>query len=70
MLASVQSFTLNTRIIFGIEALRELPMEGRGFGEKVLVVTGKNSAMESGSLNRVETLLRGTGVTPVRFSEV
>jgi alcohol dehydrogenase class IV len=66
----VQSFTLDNKIIFGIEALRELPTEGKQFGGKVLLVTGRNSAGKNGSLKRVESLLIGAGITPVTFAEV
>jgi alcohol dehydrogenase class IV len=63
-------FHLETKIYFGIEAIRELPAIGRVFGTKALVVTGKNAVFDSGLLLRVENLLTGAGISMVAFSEV
>jgi alcohol dehydrogenase class IV len=69
-MGSIQTFNLTTKIIFGTETLRELPLEGRALGGKVLVVTGKNALRESGILNRVDILLKSSGFQIVPFSEV
>jgi alcohol dehydrogenase class IV len=66
----IQTFSLNTRIVFGVESLRELPLEGRALGAKVLLVTGKNSLRESGLLQRVDILLKSSGFEIIPFSEV
>jgi alcohol dehydrogenase class IV len=63
-------FNLNTKIIFGLESLQELPAEGRALGGKVLVVTGKNAMRQSGTLQQVEILLRGSGFRVYEFTEV
>ncbi|MCL6589088.1 MAG: iron-containing alcohol dehydrogenase [Firmicutes bacterium] len=69
-MASVQIFNLNTRIIFGAESLQELPVEGRALGGKVLVVTGKNAMRQTGKLQQIEILLRGSGFRVYVFEEV
>lgn len=66
----VQTFEMTTKIIFGIESLRELPMIGRTLGRKVLVVTGETALIDNGVLHRVETLLKGAGFQMTAFSEV
>lgn len=66
----VQRFSLETKIIFGIESLRELPTVGRAFGEKVLVVSGKNALVDNGVLQRVENLLGGAGISMFFYSAV
>jgi alcohol dehydrogenase class IV len=65
-----QNFHLSTKIIFGTETLRELPLEGRALGGKVLVVTGKNALRENGILHRVDVLLKSSGFQIIPFSEV
>lgn len=70
MLPTIQRFQLRTKIVFGLETLRELPNEAKDLGKNVLVVTGKHSAVDNGVLQRVNILLRGSGFTPVFFSEV
>lgn len=66
----MQKFQLRTKIVFGLETLRELPNEAMDFGKNVLVVTGKHSVIDNGVLHRVNILLRGSGFSPVFFSEV
>ena len=66
----VQTFEMTTKVIFGIESLRELPTIGRTLGKKVLVVTGKTALIDNGVLHRVETLLNGAGFQMTAFSEV
>lgn len=66
----IQTFNLPTKIIFGPEAARELAEEGRVFGGKVMVVTGRNALIGSGSWRRIEVLMRGSGYTVIPFSEV
>jgi alcohol dehydrogenase class IV len=70
MLPNIQRFQIRTRIVFGMETLRELPNEAKDFGKNVLIVTGKHSMIENGVLQRVNILLRGSGFSPVFFSEV
>ncbi len=70
MLPIIQKFQLRTKIIFGMETLRELPNEAKDFNKNVLVVTGKHAAIDNGVLQRVNILLRGSGFAPVFFSEV
>lgn len=66
----IQTFRLYTRIIFGAESLRELPLEGRVLGGKVLVVTGQKALRENGLLQRIELLLKSSGFETIPFSEV
>jgi alcohol dehydrogenase class IV len=66
----IQTFNLNTRIIFGVESLRELSYEGRALGGKVLLVTGKKGLRESGLLQRINILLKSSGFEIIPFSEV
>ena len=70
MLPNIQRFQLWTKIIFGMETLRELSNEAKDFGKNVLIVTGKQSVIDNGVLQRVNILLRGSGFAPVFFSEV
>lgn len=70
MLSSLQKFQLRTKIVFGLETLRELPNEAMDLGKNVMVVTGKHSVIDNGVLQRVNILLRGSGFAPVFFSEV
>ena len=70
MMPLVQTFHLKTKIIFGIESLRELPIEGAAFGPKVMIVTGKSALIDNGVLQRVEILLRGSGFQTIPFTEV
>lgn len=70
MLPNIQRFQLRTKIVFGMETLRELPNEAKDFGKSVLVVTGKHSLIDNGVLQRVNILLRSSGFAPVFFSEV
>ena len=70
MLPNIQRFQLSTKIVFGMETLRELPNEAKDFGKNVLVVTGKHSLIDNGVLQRVNILLRSSGFVPVFFSEV
>lgn len=70
MLSTAQKFHLRTKIIFGLETLRELPNEAKDLGKNVLVVTGKHSVIDNGVLQRVNILLHGSGFSPVFFSEV
>ncbi|NLY74391.1 MAG: iron-containing alcohol dehydrogenase [Firmicutes bacterium] len=70
MLPTIQRFQLRTKIVFGMESLRELPNEAEHLGKNVLVVTGKHSVIENGVLQRVNILLRGSGFAPVFFSEI
>ncbi len=70
MLPTIQKFQLRTKIVFGLETLRELPNEAMDLGKNVLVVTGKHSVIDNGVLHRVNILLRGSGFSPVFFSEV
>src|SRR5690554_1739358 len=70
MLPNIQRFQLRTKIVFGMETLRELPNEAKDFGKNVLVVTGKQSLIDNGVLQRVNILLRSSGFAPVFFSEV
>jgi len=70
MPSAIQSFMLNTRIVFGMDAVRELPAVGKPFGTKVLVVTGRHSTVHNGVLARIESLLAEAGLTPFRFAEV
>ena len=66
----IQHFSLDTRIIFGPESIRELPSEGRALGGKVLLVTGKSGLRSSGLLQRVELLLKSSGFEISPFFEV
>jgi alcohol dehydrogenase class IV len=66
----IQTFSLNTRIIFGVESLRELPLEGRALGGKVLLVTGKSGLRESGMLQRIDILLKSSGFEIIPFFQV
>jgi alcohol dehydrogenase class IV len=66
----IQTFSLDTRIIFGPESIRELPSEGRALGGKVLLVTGKSGLRSCGLLQRVELLLKSSGFEIIPFSEV
>jgi alcohol dehydrogenase class IV len=70
MLPNIQRFQLLTKIVLGMETLRELPNEAKDFGKNVLIVTGKHSVIDNGVLQRVNILLRGSGFAPVFFSEV
>ncbi len=70
MLPTIQRFQLRTKIVFGLETLRELSNEAMDLGKNVLVVTGKHSVIDNGVLQRVNILLRGSGFSPVFFSEV
>ncbi len=70
MLTNIERFQLRTKIVFGMETLRELPNEAKDFGKNVLIVTGKHSVIDNGVLQRVNILLRGSGFAPVFFSEV
>ncbi len=70
MAFAVHSFALNTQIIFGNDALRELPEAGKNFGSKVLVVTGTTSATLNHVLPRVCNMLTVAELTPVVFAEI
>ncbi len=69
-MGSSQWYYLGTKIIFGPESLRELSLEGRALGGKVLVVTGKKALRENGILHRVDILLKSSGFQVVPFPEV
>jgi alcohol dehydrogenase class IV len=70
LMSLVQTFHLQTKIIFGTESLRELPIEGAVLGPKVLVVAGKRALVDNGVLQRVEILLKGSGFQVIPFPEV
>lgn len=69
-MSQLQTFQLKTRIIFGSQSIRELPVEGMYFGPKVMVVTGKQALIKNGIIQKVETLLRGSGFQIIPFYEV
>ncbi len=69
-MSAVQSFNLKTKIIFGLESIRELPNEGSNYGPKVLIVSGKKALIENGVLSRIEVLLRGSGFIVTPFYEI
>ncbi|MDL2060000.1 iron-containing alcohol dehydrogenase [Mesosutterella sp. AGMB02718] len=49
---------LPTRLVFGENAIERLPELTKGFGKKVLIVTGGGSARRNGILGRARELLR------------
>ncbi len=69
-MSQLQTFQLKTRIIFGSQSIRELPVEGMYFGPKVMVVTGKQALIKNGIIPKVEILLRGSGFQIIPFYEV
>ena len=70
MPSAIQSFMLNTRIVFGMDAVRELPAIGKTYGNKVLLVAGKHATIHNGTLSRIESSLAEAGMVPIRFAEV
>jgi len=69
-MSEIQTFHLKTKLIFGAETLRELPVQGMPFGPKVMIVTGKRALAETGILPKIEFLLKGSGFQTILFPEV
>lgn len=65
-----QRFKLDTEIIFGLDCILQLPKEGKKFGEKVLLVTGKNSLKANGILDHTLTILQDEGIHVSVYAEV
>lgn len=63
-------FNLPTRILFGWESLRKLPHIMHDFGNKVLLVTGHNSARKSGVLTSVQKTLEEKRIEITLFNQV
>jgi alcohol dehydrogenase class IV len=63
-------FNLPTKIIFGWESLRKLPQIMAQYGDKVLLVTGHNSAKKSGVLTSVQSTLEERKIEIILFSQV
>lgn len=61
---------LPTRIIFGENAVRKGYVYLNQLGKKALLVTGKNSARQSGALDDVLSVLQGLKIESVLFDEV
>ncbi len=56
----ITEFNLPTKIIAGLGSLNSLADTIRGFGDNVLLITGKNSARQSGLLDRIEKNVSAT----------
>ncbi len=63
-------YHLPVRLIFGRSKLNRLGEIAAGYGRKVLLVTGKNSARVTGLLDRTVDLLEGSGLQTVVFDRV
>ncbi len=64
-------FYLPVEIIFGVGSVDKVGEVGRRFGYRVLIVTGKKSSKENGSLQRVVESLRRNGAEEVfLFDEI
>src|SRR4030043_33317 len=66
----VYEFNLPIKIIFGWESLRKLPYLMHPHGDKVLLVTGHNSARKSGVLASVQKTLEERKVELTVFNQV
>jgi alcohol dehydrogenase class IV len=56
----ITEFNVPTKIVAGLGSLNELSGSIRGFGDNVLLITGKNSARQSGLLDRIVRNVSGT----------
>ena len=63
-------FFIPTRIIFGSGSLKELPDVAREWGNKVLLITGRNSMRRLGITDQVITELEKGGLTVTAFEKV
>lgn len=66
----LQAFQLQTRIIFGIDALSALGSEAQSFGQTVCLVSGKRALTENGILQKVTERLNEAGFKVELFTEV
>jgi alcohol dehydrogenase class IV len=67
----VYEFNLPTRIISGIGSIANLAGIIRGYGDNVLLITGKGSARKNGLLDRVTGVISGdTGIRVTVFDQV
>lgn len=63
-------YYLPVRVKFGPGVIRSLGAEVKKIGRKAIIVTGKNSARQTGILDLVEKQLAAAGVAWVTFAEV
>ena len=66
----LQAFQLQTRILFGADALTALGSEAQHFGKRVLVVSGKRALLANGILSKITELLTKAGFSVELFTEV
>ena len=62
--------TLPVRVIFGTGRVKELGEIVRKYGDKVLVITGRNSARESGNLERITNIIDKSGLKYRIFNRI
>ena len=62
-------FSFKTRLIFGAGTLSRLPEVARGY-HKALIVTGKKSSKQNGSLDKVRSYLSSVGVESLVYDDV
>ncbi len=67
---NINSFQLNTKIFFGQGILKVLAEEGKVFGKRVLIVSGKTFLKESGIAQQLESILEKAGVSFFWFDGV
>ena len=59
-----------TKIVFGVGRISEIGKLVSDIGRKAFIVTGKKSAKESGLLEKVVSLLKGSGIDSVIFDKI
>jgi alcohol dehydrogenase class IV len=68
--ARAWSFNIPTQFIFGWGCLNDLASYTNKFGDRVLLVTGKNAMRQTGVLNRVEGLFETAGIKVSLFDGI
>ncbi len=63
-------FNIPVKVFFGKNVIRDNKEEFNSFGRKVLIVTGKHSALKSGALDDVLSVLNDFNIKHIIFDEV
>jgi len=66
----VYVFQSPEKIIYGPGALDQVGTEASAFGQRALIVTGKNSARKSGILDKLLSIVKSSGMQVAVFDEV
>lgn len=61
---------LPTKLIFGVGTIERTGVEAKGLGNKALIVTGKNSSLKNGILERIVQLLTKENIESVIFNKI